>query len=67
MQWVLQKQSYVDHNHWYDQGYYIALKDAKEDYDARGERRVWFRIVERSDKVVWPVPVETDPAKELGA
>lgn len=68
VQWVLQKQSYADPNHWYDQGYYIALEDAKADYEARdAEKRVWLRVVERSDRVVWPVDATIDPASQGGA
>jgi hypothetical protein len=62
MIWYLQYKS-ID-GQWYDSQPFGSLDEAKERYMASG-RKENYRVVERTDKVVWPV--ESDPAKEFGA
>jgi hypothetical protein len=62
--WVLQYKS-VDGN-WYDSGAFSELDLAKDVWD-KTSRPHNYRVVERSDKVVWPLDEKIDPAKELGA
>lgn len=56
---------------WYDSSPYLTLEDAREAYDAclANRPRGNYRIVERNDKIVWPIdpPTDIDPASQLGA
>jgi hypothetical protein len=60
--WVLQYKS-ID-GEWYDSGAFDSLANARHVWMNSG-RRENYRVVERTDKVVLPVPV--DPASEAGA
>lgn len=60
--WYLQYRS-VDGN-WYDSGSFSSLEGAKRIYEELA-RKSYHRVIERTDKVVWPV--EIDPATQLGA
>ena len=61
--WYLQYRS-VDGN-WYDSGSFSDLETAKRVYEEIQTRKLYYRVVERTDKVVWPL--ENDPASMGGA
>lgn len=62
--WYMQYRS-IDGN-WYDSGVFDNLEDAKRVYDG-SRRKENYRIVQRVDKVVWPVDMAIDPASSGGA
>lgn len=57
---------------WYDNQAADTLDEAKRLYTYSVERRghggvVNYRVIERTDKVVWPVDTTIDPASQGGA
>lgn len=62
--WFLQYRS-ID-GHWYDSGAYDSFEAAKLVWDNSG-RKENYRVIERTDKVVWPVDATIDPASQGGA
>lgn len=63
--WWLQYRS-VDLQ-WYDSSPYLTLDEAKEAYDTclANRPRGNYRVVERTDVIVWPKDI--DPATQFGA